>query len=117
MMNGKPHRHLFRFVFGVLCGLTVTATLTIPSLSRSAMQQSVAFLSAPYYGSTRLSSIFDHDPRQGHILAFTGVSAHENNCPCQPLPPDPPPNPDCSRPNFASAYLSCDIRRYLYYDG
>ncbi|HQE94222.1 MAG TPA: peptidoglycan DD-metalloendopeptidase family protein, partial [Anaerolineae bacterium] len=117
-MNDRTRRHLLRFVFVMLCGLTATATLATPASSRSAApQQATAFLSAPYYGSTWLSSIFDHDVRPNHILAFTGAAAHENNCPCQPLPPEPPPNPNCSRPNFPSAYLSCDIRRYLYYDG
>lgn len=116
-MNGKICRYLLRFSILALCGLTATATLATPASSRSAApQQAVAFLSAPYYGSTWLSSIFDHDVRPNHILAFTGAAAHENNCPCQPLPPEPPPNPNCSRPNFPSAYLSCDIRRYLYYD-
>ncbi len=117
-MNHKTRRHLLLFIFVMLCGLTATATLATPASSRSAApQQATAFLSAPYYGSTWLSSIFDHDPRARHILAFTGAVAQENNCPCQPLPPEPPPNPNCSHPNFPSAYLSCNIRRYLYYDG
>ena len=109
-MNGKLHRHLFRFVFVVLCGLAVTAMLTVPALSRSATQQAVAVLSAPYYGSTRLSSIFDHDVEPNHILAFTGAAAHRDDCPC-------PPGRNCVHPTFNSAYYSCDINDYLYYDG
>lgn len=118
MMNKRVHRYLLRFGLFVLCTLMATMTSIAPASSRSVSPQQVtAFLSAPYYGSTWLSSIFDHDGRPNHILAFTGAAAHENNCPCQPLSPEPPPNPNCSHPNFPSAYLSCDIRRYLHYDG
>ncbi|MGC9397451.1 MAG: DNRLRE domain-containing protein [Anaerolineae bacterium] len=110
MMNSKICRYLLRFSVFALCGLTVMTTLVTPASSRSAApQQTTAFLSAPYYGSTRLSSIFDHDVQPNHILAFTGAAAHRDNCPC-------PPGRNCVHPTFGTAYYSCDINDYLYYD-
>lgn len=74
-------------------------------------QQVAAFLQAPYYGTTSVTSIFDHDGNGGRILALTGVAAEANNCPC----PDAPPG-GCVDPDFTLGYYSCDIRGYLYYD-
>lgn len=91
--------------------LTVTLTRTIPGYSSGNAQQVAAFLRAPYYGTTSVTSIFDHDGNGGRILALTGAAAQANNCPC----PDAPPG-GCVDPNFTLGYYSCDIHDYLYYD-
>jgi len=84
-MNGKIFRCLLRFGILALCGLTAAATLTTPAFSRSVTPQQVtAFLSAPYYGSTQISSVFDHDPTDFNILAFNGDTASRWLCPCRP---------------------------------
>lgn len=109
-MNGKICRHLLRFGVFALCGLVVTAVLATPASSRSVTpQQATAFLSAPYYGSTSVSSIFDHDVNNRYILALTGVIADRDSCPC--IAPQP-----CQHPTFPSAYYSCAINDYLYYN-
>ena len=110
-MNNRVHKYLLRFICFVLCGSLLTAVLAMSVSSHSvAPQQVTAFLSAPYYGSTWVSSIFDHDTRARYILALTGIIADRDSCPC--IAPQP-----CQHPTFASAYYSCDINDYLYYNG
>jgi len=95
-----------------LCILLATALVPpIPGHSFSSAQQVAAFLQAPYYGTTSVTSIFDHDRNGGRILALTGAAAEANNCPCPTAPPG-----GCVHPTFQRAYYSCDIRDYLYYD-
>ena len=111
-MNGKIFRYLLRFGVFALCGLMATATLGTPASSRSAApQQTTAFLSAPYYGSTRVSSVFDHDydPDGFNILAFNGDTANRWVCPCRPTG-------DCADPDFDLGYFNCNLGRYIYYD-
>jgi hypothetical protein len=110
-MNGKIFRYLLRFGILALCGLTAVATLTTPAFSRSVTPQQVtAFLSAPYYGSTQISSVFDHDPTDFNILAFNGDTASRWLCPCRPTG-------DCADPGFNLGYFNCNLGRYIYYDG
>lgn len=110
-MNKKIHRYLFRFGVLALCGLTVTTMLATTASSRSvAPQQAVAFLGAPYYGDTWISSVFDHDPANLAILAFNGDTASRWVCPCRPTG-------DCADPNFNLGYFNCNLGRYIYYDG
>lgn len=111
MMNSRIRRYLLQFGLFVLCMLTATMTLVAPASSRSvAPQQVAAFLSAPYYGSTRLSSVFDHDPTDFNILAFNGDTASRWVCPCRPTG-------DCADPGFDLGYFNCTLGRYIYYDG
>jgi len=91
--------------------LAVTLIMSIPGYSSSSAQQTAAFLQAPYYGTTSVTSIFDHDGNWGRILALTGAAAEDDNCPC----PDAPPG-GCVDPGFTWGYYSCDIHNYLYYD-
>ena len=110
-MNGHQKlRPLHFLLLGML--LAVTLIMPIPTRSSDSLQQTAAFLQAPYYGSTSVSSIFDHDANGGRILAFTGAAAEANNCPC----PDAPPG-GCVDPEFTRGYYSCDTHGYLYYDG
>lgn len=91
--------------------LTITLIRTIPCQSSGSAQQVVTFLQAPYYDTTSVTSIFDHDRSGGRILALTGAAAEASNCPC----PDAPPG-GCVDPEFTLGYYSCDIHDYLYYD-
>ena len=110
-MNGHQKlRPLHFLLLGML--LVVTLIMPIPTRSSDSLQQTAAFLLAPYYGSTSVSSIFDHDANGGRILALTGAAAEANNCPC----PDAPPG-GCVDPEFTRGYYSCDTHGYLYYDG
>lgn len=109
-MSKKVHRYLLRLALFALCMLTATMTSVVPASSRSvAPQQATVFLSAPYYGSTWVSSIFDHDVNNRYILALSGVIADRDSCPC--IAPQP-----CRHPTFPSAYYSCTINDYLYYN-
>ncbi|MCD4739390.1 MAG: hypothetical protein K8R89_09065, partial [Anaerolineae bacterium] len=110
-MNGKIRRYLPRLSLFALCGLTVMATLAAPASSRSViLQQATAFLSAPYYGLTQISSVFDHDATNFNILAFNGDTASRWVCPCRPTG-------DCADPDFNRGYFNCNLGRYIYYDG
>lgn len=91
--------------------LTITLTKPIPGHSSKSAQQVAAFLKAPYYGTTSVTSIFDHDRNGGRILALTGATAEANNCPCADAPPG-----GCVHPTFQWAYYSCAIHDYLWYD-
>jgi len=108
-MNEHQRRWLLRFL---LLGILLAVTFIVPVPTRSdSLQQTASFLQAPYYGSTSVSSIFDHDANWDRILAFTGAAAEANNCPC----PDAPPG-GCVDPAFTRGYYSCDTHSYLYYD-
>ncbi len=109
-MNGHHKLWLLRFLLLSIL-LTVTLIVPVPGHSSDSAQQVAAFLHAPYYGSTSVSSIFDHDANGGRILALTGAAAESNNCPC----PDAPPE-GCVDPDFTRGYYSCDTHGYLYYD-
>ena len=109
-MNSKTCKQTFRLSILLLCGLLVTAMLATPALSHVVIpQQVIAFLSAPYYGVTELSSVFDHDATNSSILAFNGDTANRWVCPCRPTG-------DCADPNFDLGYFNCNLGRYIYYD-
>lgn len=109
-MNRKISKQTLRLSILLLCGLLVTAMLTTPALSRVVIPQQVtAFLSAPYYDVTELSSVFDHNATNSSILAFNGDTANRWVCPCRPTG-------DCADPSFDLGYFNCNLGRYIYYD-
>ena len=108
-MNGWRKLRLIKLLIWI--SLAIALVRPISGHSSGNAQQVVAFLQAPYYGTTSVTSIFDHDGNGGRILALTGVAAEANNCPC----PDAPPG-GCVDPDFTLGYYSCDIHGYLYYD-
>ncbi len=57
-----------RFLLSLCILLAMALVLPIPGRSFSSAQQAV-FLQAPYYGTTPVTSIFDHDRNWGRILA------------------------------------------------